>query len=93
MEFVRCGKELICYMLCKYYVPIQVARADKGVSLQQLYCWDCWSELRKGNRFSSLVFVLSCVDSGLCNELITCSGEFYRVCVCVCVCVRARVCV
>jgi hypothetical protein len=33
------------------------------------------------------------VGSDLCEELITRSHEFYRVCVCVCVCVRARACV
>jgi hypothetical protein len=31
------------------------------------------------------VFVVYCVGSGLCDELITCSEESYLVCVCVCV--------
>ena len=31
-----------------------------------------------------------CVGSGLCDGLITPTGEFYRVRVCVCVCVRTR---
>jgi hypothetical protein len=35
----------------------------------------------------SVVFVVCCVGSGLCDELITLSEESYRVCVCVCVCV------
>jgi hypothetical protein len=30
--------------------------------------------------------LLCCVGSGLCDELITCSGESYRVCVCLIVC-------
>ena len=34
---------------------------------------------------SSLVFVARCVGSGVCDELITHSGESYSVCVCVCV--------
>jgi hypothetical protein len=33
-----------------------------------------------------LVFVVCYVRSGLCDELITRSEEFYRVCVCVIVC-------
>ena len=36
---------------------------------------------------SSVGMVVCCVGSGLCDELITRSGESYRVCVCVCVCV------
>jgi hypothetical protein len=32
------------------------------------------------------VFVVCCVGSGLCDELITKSEESYRVCVCVTVC-------
>jgi hypothetical protein len=38
------------------------------------------------------VFVVSCVGSGLCVELVTRSEESYRVCVCVCVCVSLIVC-
>ena len=30
------------------------------------------------------MFVVFCVGSGFCDELITRSEEFYRVCVCVC---------
>jgi len=30
-----------------------------------------------------LVFVVCCVGSGFCEELITCSEEFYGVCGCV----------
>jgi hypothetical protein len=33
-----------------------------------------------------LVFVVRCVGSGLCYELIICSEESLLVCVCVCVC-------
>ena len=33
------------------------------------------------------VFVVFCVGSGRCDELITRSEESYRVCVCLCVCV------
>ena len=36
----------------------------------------------------SVVFAVCCAGSGLCDELITRSEEYYRVCVCVlCVCV------
>jgi hypothetical protein len=37
-----------------------------------------------------LFFVVCCVGSNLCAELITRSEEFYRLCVCVCVCVWSR---
>jgi len=36
---------------------------------------------------SSLLFIVYCKSSGLCDELITYSLEFYGVCVCVCLCV------
>jgi hypothetical protein len=37
------------------------------------------------------MFIVWCVGSGLCDELITRSEGSYRVCVCVCVCVRVCV--
>jgi len=44
-----------------------------------------------GHGYSSVVFVVSCVGSGLCDGLTTRSEERERereiVCVCVCVCV------
>jgi hypothetical protein len=39
---------------------------------------------------SSLVFVVCCVGSGLCDELITRAEESYRVSVCVSNCVGSR---
>jgi len=36
--------------------------------------------------YSSLAIVLCCVGSSLCDELITRSGESYRVCACLIVC-------
>jgi len=50
-------------------------------------------ESRLEHGFSSLVFVVCCVGSGPCDELITCSEESYRVCVCLCVCMCVHVCV
>ena len=47
--------------------------------------------------YSSVVFTVCCVGSGLFDKLITGSEESDRVCACECVCVcvgaRARVCV
>jgi len=37
--------------------------------------------------YRGLLFVVRCVDTGLCDELITGSEETYKVCMCVCVCV------
>jgi len=59
-------------------------RAVYGVGIQLL---DCWFESRSRYGSLSLVFVLFCAGNGLCDELITLSEEFKRVCVCVCVCV------
>jgi hypothetical protein len=55
--------------------------------LRPLDCWDCGFESRRGHGCSFLVFVVSCIRSGLCDELITRSKESYRVCVCVSNCV------
>ena len=59
-------------------------RAVYGVGLQPFDCWDCRFEYRWGHGYSSLVFVC-CVGSGLCDELITRSEEFYLVRVSKCV--------
>jgi hypothetical protein len=42
--------------------------------------------------YSSVVFTVCCISSGLFDELITCSEESGGVCVCVCVCVCQMVC-
>ena len=52
--------------------------------MQPLGCWGCGFEFRSGHGCSALVFVVFCVGSGFCDELITRSEESYRVCVCVC---------
>jgi len=58
-------------------------------------CWDRVFESSRGHGYSSCVFVVCCVGSGFCYELITCSEQSYRMCVCVCVyvCVYACVCI
>ena len=40
---------------------------------------------RRGHTSLSLVYVVCCVGNGFCDELITRSAEFYRVCVSNCV--------
>jgi len=62
-------------------------------------CWNRGFESSRGYVLVclSLVFVVHCVGSGLCDEPITYLEEFYRVCVCVCVycvcvCVSITVC-
>jgi hypothetical protein len=59
-------------------------------------CWNCRSESAWLPRLRvriplrewclSLVFVVYCVGNDLCDGLITCSGESYRLCVCDCEC-------
>ena len=49
--------------------------AVQGVGLQLLDFWDSGSE--------SLVFIVCCVGSGLCDELIARAEEFYLMFVCV----------
>jgi hypothetical protein len=55
-----------CTIPCK--IPISIA----GVA---------GSNPAEGMDVSSLVFAVCCVGSGLCDELITRSEEFYRVCI------------
>jgi hypothetical protein len=74
------------YNTRKMYLGIEiiadpVCRAMHGLSLRPLDCWDRGFEFRCGHEYLSLVFVVYCVGSDLCYELITCSEESYRVCV------------
>jgi len=64
---------------------------DWGVGLKLIDCWGQGLESRCGDEYSSVVFLVCCVGSGFCDELITLSEESYCVCVCVCVCVRVCV--
>jgi len=57
------------------------------VGLEPFDFWDCRFDSRRGHGCSSLVFVVCCVGSDLCDELMTRSEQPYSVCVCVCVCV------
>ena len=63
-----------------------------GVGGWPLDCWDRGFESHSGRGWSSIVFVVFCVGSGLCDGLITQSEELYRMCVCVCVCVCVLLC-
>lgn len=56
-----------------------------GVALRQLACWDCWFEFRQEHRCLSLVIIVCCAGTVLCDELIPRPGEPYLVCLCVCV--------
>jgi hypothetical protein len=74
------------YILHALYFIIIITIITIGVGLRSLDCWDCTFESRPGHGCSSVVFVVCCVSSGLCDELITRSEESYRVwCVCLCV--------
>ena len=55
--------------------------AVQSVGLQSLNCWDRGFESRRNH--ACFVFVVFCVGSGFCVELITLPKESYRVCVCV----------
>jgi hypothetical protein len=60
--------------------------AVSGGDLQILDCTIAKVESRRGHEYPSLVIfvfvVVYCVGSGLCDGLITHSGEYYSVCVC-----------
>ena len=70
-------------------------RAVWGSGLRHLDYWDRCFKLRWRHGSTFFVLCVSCVCSGLWDQLITRSEEPYRVCVCVRVCVSAcvRVCV
>jgi hypothetical protein len=55
--------------------------------VKPLAYWDHGFETRGGHGCLSRVFVVCCVGSGLCDELITRPEESYRMCVCVYLCV------
>jgi len=55
------------------------------VVLRLLDRWDRGFESRWAHGCSPVVFVMCCMDSGLCDELIDRSEDSYQVCVCVCV--------
>jgi hypothetical protein len=56
-------------------------RAVRGVGLWLLDCWDRGLEPRWRFGCSSLLFVVCFVGSGLCDKLISCSEDSYRLCV------------
>jgi hypothetical protein len=57
----------------------------EGVRVGSLDCWDRGFEFRWEHEGSSLVFVVCCLGSVLCNVLFTHSEESYRWCVYNCV--------
>jgi hypothetical protein len=62
-----------------------------GVVRSHVYVWSHSVAAIAGSNpvypeYSSLVFVAYCVSSGPCEELVTRSEEFNRVCMCVCLC-------
>jgi hypothetical protein len=81
----------------KYLRMVSIAQTDDSrfrwpCGVRPLACWDSGFESRWGHAVLSLVFLVFCVGSGLCDELITRSGESYRACVCLSVCVCVCVC-
>jgi hypothetical protein len=61
--------------------------AVQGLCLKSLDCWDHVFELCQGHGCWSLVLIVGCVGSGLCDGLITGKEESCRVCVCLIMCV------
>jgi len=64
-----------------------------NVGLKPSDHWDRGFKSRWGHLYSSLMFVVCCVGSGLCDGLIALSEESCRVRACVLACARARLCV
>ena len=64
-------------------MPIPVAVRSKACVCSRFIAWDRGLESCWGYEYSSLLFAVCCVGSGLCQELIT-HWECYRLCVCVC---------
>jgi len=74
----------VCVCLCVcvsvyecLYVSVCVS-SFKRVDLQPFECWDRGFESRCGHGYSSVVFVVCYVGSGLCEGLITRLEKPYR---------------
>jgi len=65
-------------------------RKFRGVDLKPFHFWDRGFESSRRHGYSSLMFVVYCVGSGSCDELITRLEESYRLCVFVSNCVWSR---
>jgi hypothetical protein len=52
-----------------------------GIGVQLLNCWDLGCDSCWGHGHFSLVCVICCVGSGLCNELVTRLELSFQVCV------------
>jgi hypothetical protein len=67
-------------------VFLAVSRPRWLCCLRLLDSWDRSFEYRFWRGFSSVLFVVFCVGSGLCDWLITRPEQSYRLCVCLTVC-------
>jgi hypothetical protein len=88
--------EYIMYMICNEfclsnYIPIPVTVRSRAWLCGRTISGNAGSNPANGSDVTSLQF-LSCVGSGLCDELITCPEESYRVCASVCLSVCPIVC-
>jgi hypothetical protein len=72
----------------RVFIPNTIKLADSGggavqdVGLWPLACWDCGFESRQGHGCLSLVNVVCCTGTGLCEGPIPRPGESYRMCTC-----------
>ena len=80
---VTCQSWTYTFIVYILQSSITVAVRSKCFVMLLLDYWDRGFESRWGHECSSLVFVC-CESSCLWHELITLSGECYRVCVCFC---------
>ena len=64
--------------------PIPIAARSMAWTGAPLHCRDCSFESRREYGHLCFESVVCCVSRGLCDELITCLGESYRMCMCEC---------
>ena len=94
--YQNCVFNVVCVLSCGIMLHAKLHFADPGgpavwgINLKVLNCWGRGFESRRGHLCWSVVFVLCCEGSGLCDLLITGLEGCCRVSLSVCVSLSSR---
>jgi len=64
------------------YRSIPITVRSRSVGLLLFACWDCGFESRRGHEWLSVVIVVCCTDTGLCDGPVTRLDDSSRMYVC-----------